>query len=364
MQRPWSKITDRSICHLRTPALLADLDAIAENVALMSSRLEGKAAKLRPHFKNHRVLELARMQLEAGAIGLTTARLPHAAVLLQAGVPSVLMSNEIVDSTSIQFAVELAETFPEQELIAVVDRLPTLRTLAQASMKSARRLRVAIDIDLGLGRTGTDPEQGYILAKEAVALGLPLKGLFAYEGHLQKIQPDTERRRLCLDALGKLSGLARRLRADGLPIEMVSSSGTGSTASAVEIEGITEIQAGSYLLMEKGYEAAAPGFKTAITVLATVISKTDRQRVVLDAGMKALSCERGMPTLKDAPGLHLRALHAEHGICDFMDSEAPVEVGDLVQIWVQYGDATVNLHREMFGVRSDRVETQFEILAN
>ena len=220
-------MTARSICQIRTPVLLANLDVIAENVALMSRQLTGKAAKLRPHFKNHRVLELARMQLEAGAIGLTVARLPHAELLLRAGAPSVLISNEIVDSTSIRFAVELSETFRQQELIAVVDRLSSLRAIARASDQSERRLNVAIDIDLGLGRTGTDPDQGYVLAKEAVGLGLRLKGLFGYEGHLQKLEPVNERRKLCSEVLGRLTGLARRLRADGIPVEMVSSSGTG-----------------------------------------------------------------------------------------------------------------------------------------
>ena len=103
---------------------------------------------------------------------------------------------------------------------------------------------------------------------------------------------------------------------------------------------LPRFRAGSYLLMETGYEAAAPGFKTAITVLATVISKTGSQRVVIDAGMKALSCERGIPSVKDMPELRLRALHAEHGICDLVDPETPVESRrsrpDLGAVWRCY----------------------------
>jgi D-serine deaminase-like pyridoxal phosphate-dependent protein len=355
----------RNIEELRTPALLADLDVIERNITAMSTLLAGRDAKLRPHFKNHRVLDLARRQMDAGAIGLTVARLHHAERLLHAGIPSVLITNEVVTRPDITFLSELTNRFaPNQELLAVVDNVAVLRKMAAVSAAARRPISVLIDVDLGLERTGTDPLKAAELAEVAIANRLRLRGLFGYEGHVQRLAPGNEKGRVCREILGRIVDVARQLRAQGIPVDIVSTSGTGSANYAAETPEITEIQAGSYLLMEAGYEAAAPEFATALTVLATVISKTEGKRIVVDAGLKALSAERGMPTVRGDDGrLTLRALHAEHGIIDFTDPDVSVQVGDRLQINVHYGDATVNLHRRMFGVRDGIVTELLEIEA-
>jgi D-serine deaminase-like pyridoxal phosphate-dependent protein len=348
---------------LRTPALLADLDIIDRNIVAMSSLLEGKGARLRPHFKNHRVLALAHRQIEAGAIGLTVARLHHAEVLLGAGIPSVLISNEVVTPPDIKFVSELTNRFRDQEVLAIADNGTVLREMAAASASARQPISVLIDVDLGLGRTGADPQKAAELAGVAIANGLRFRGLFGYEGHVQRLAPGNEKRRVCGEVLGKIVDVASKLRAQGIPVDIVSTSGTGSAIYAAETAEITEIQAGSYLLMESGYEPAAPEFATALTVLATVISKTDGKRIVVDAGLKALSAERGMPTVRGDGRLILRALHAEHGIIDLSEPDVLVDVGDRLQMNVHYGDATVNLHRRMFGIRKGIVTELLEIEA-
>jgi D-serine deaminase-like pyridoxal phosphate-dependent protein len=235
--------------------------------------------------------------------------------------------------------------------------------MAAVSATAPHPISVLIDVDLGLERTGADPRQAAELAEFAIANGLCFRGLFGYEGHVQRLAPGNDKRRVCCEVLTKIVGVARQLRRQGIPVDIISTSGTGSAIYAAETPEITEIQAGSYLLMETGYEAAAPEFATALTVLATVISKTDGKRIVVDAGLKALSAERGMPTVRGDGRLTLRALHAEHGIIDISGPDVPVAVGDRLQINVQYGDATVNLHRRMFGVRSGIVTELLEIEA-
>lgn len=350
--------------HLQTPALLVDLDVVDHNIAAMSACLAGRRAKLRPHFKNHRVLSLAQRQIENGAVGLTVARLAHAELLLKAGINSVLVSSEIVEGKAIRRLVELAAVFHTQELLVVVDHPSVMREMARTSEAAHHRLSVLVDIDLGLERTGVVPSQAASLAKEVAGSRLRFRGLFGYEGHVQKLAPGNEKAQVCRETLGRIASVAGQLERSGIPVDIVSTSGTGSLEHAIDVPEITEIQAGSYLLMETGYELAAPAFKTALTVLATVISKTSGRRIVVNAGLKALSAERGMPTVKDCPGLVLRALNAEHGIIDLVDPDNDVEVGDRLEIWVHYGDATVNLHRRMYGVRSGRTEEIFEIEAN
>ena len=127
---------------------------------------------------------------------------------------------------------------------------------------------------------------------------------------------------------------------------------------------MTEIQAGSYLLMDAWYKAYAPEFKLALSLLVTVISKTPGERIIVDAGVKALSGERGMPLVKAIHGLLLRALHAEHGVVEIQDPSVSVEVGDKIELWVHYHDGTINLHRRAFGIRNGTVEEVFKIEAD
>jgi D-serine deaminase-like pyridoxal phosphate-dependent protein len=124
---------------------------------------------------------------------------------------------------------------------------------------------------------------------------------------------------------------------------------------------VTEVQAGSYLLMDTCYAPFAPEFQLSLSVLATVISKTPGERIVADAGVKALSGQRGLPVVKNFAGLHLRALHAEHSPIDIVDPTVNVEVGDKIEIGVHYHDGTIQLHRRMYGTRDGMVEKIFEI---
>jgi D-serine deaminase-like pyridoxal phosphate-dependent protein len=136
----------------------------------------------------------------------------------------------------------------------------------------------------------------------------------------------------------------------------VSVGGTGTYALSGRYPGVTEIQAGSYLLMDTDYRKCCTDFDPALTLLTTVLSKTECERIVVDAGLKALSCERGVPAVKDLPGLATRRLTAEHGIIDLVDPSSPVQVGDRIEMWVHYSDATVNLHERIYGIRDGYVE--------
>jgi D-serine deaminase-like pyridoxal phosphate-dependent protein len=147
----------------------------------------------------------------------------------------------------------------------------------------------------------------------------------------------------------------------GIPVHIVSCGGTGDFRIAGRVPGVTENQAGSFMLMDSWYEPFAPDFKPALSVLATVISKTPGERIVVDSGVKALSGERGLPTVKNHPGLRLKALNAEHAVIETTDSSVSVNVGDKIEIWARYHDGTVHLHQRMYGIRNGAVEEVFEI---
>ena len=153
------------------------------------------------------------------------------------------------------------------------------------------------------------------------------------------------------------------LEAAGIPTDVVSTGGTGTYSVAGQYPGVTEIQAGSYLLMDNLYYARRAPFQRSLTVLASVVSKRGSNHAVIDCGVKELSAERGLSTLKDLPGITLATLHAEHGLLE-LDANAsrPLAIGQRIELWVHYSDATVNLHSSLYGVRHGQIEEVFEIV--
>jgi D-serine deaminase-like pyridoxal phosphate-dependent protein len=344
---------------IETPALLVDLDAMEQNLCRMAQFFDSRKSKLRPHFKNHRVLELAGRQIEYGAIGITCARLSQAERLVQFGIPNVLIANEIAGEAPLRRFIELSRQAP---VIIAVDNAAVVTEMARLAGNHAAELNLVVDVDLGLQRCGVAPgEPAAALALHVVERGLRLRGIMGYEGHLQPLEPGAAKRVQVNEAMRALVDSKRRIEARGVPVEIVSCGGTGDYSIAGIHEEITEIQAGSYLLMDTWYAPYAPDFQLALSVLATVISKTPGERIVVDAGVKAVSGQRGLPTVKGYPGLNLKALHAEHAPIEIVDQALQIAVGDKIEVSVQYHDGTVQLHHRMFGMRNGRVERVFEI---
>lgn len=148
---------------------------------------------------------------------------------------------------------------------------------------------------------------------------------------------------------------------DGIPVEIVSTGGTGTYPVGGVYPGVTEIQAGSYLLMDTLYVTRGSTFTRSLTVLATVVSRPEPNRAVIDCGLKELSAERGLSLVRGMEGVELKALHAEHGLLEIQNSGVSLEIGQRVELWVHYSDATVNLHQRMYGVRNGEIEEVFRI---
>ncbi len=342
---------------IETPALLVDLDRMEVNLERMAAFFRTVPAKLRPHYKNHKCLDLAARQVAAGAIGMTCATLREAECLVQHGIGSVLLANEIVDPAKIRRLVELAR---QADVIVCVDNETVADELARACRNASTPVSVLVDVDVGQHRCGVLPGEPTLhLVRGVLAKGLRFRGLMGYEGHIGHELPGPEKEAAVAAALRPLMETKACLEKEGVPVEIVSGGGTGTYALTGCHPGVTEIQAGSYLLMDTNYRQCCTDFELALTMLTTVISKTNGERIVVDAGLKTLSCERGNPAVKDFEGLTVRKLNAEHGIIDLRSGSAPVQVGDRIELWVRYSDATINLHERMYGVRNGHVEKVF-----
>ena len=345
---------------INTPALLVDLEAMEFNLHRMAGFFLGTPAKLRPHFKNHKSPMLARKQMRAGAIGMTCATVREAEILVHHGVESILIANEVTGDFKARHIADLSRY---SSVIVAVDSRSGVSDLARAQRDRATRIEVVVDLDLGLGRCGVQPGEAALeLARFAVEQGLALRGLMGYDGHLQALPAGEEQQQLALEGSRQLVATAELLRSSGLPVAIISTGGTGTYGISGVYPGITEIQAGSYLLMDDLYVDRGSRFQRSLTVLTTVISKRSSQKAVIDCGVKEISAERGLPQAKAMNGTRLKALHAEHGLLEIDQSLGPgLEIGQKIELWVRYSDATMNLHTFLYGVRHGQVEEIFRI---
>lgn len=296
-------MTDHSMRDLDvdTPALLLDLPALERNIGQMAAFARGAGVNLRPHSKTHKSPKIASMQLAAGALGITCQKLGEAEVMAEAGIGGILISSQIVGAQKIRRLVDLAR---HAQVLVAVDDARNVSDLSQAFVSAGATLGVVIEVDVGMMRCGVQPgEPTLALARQIIeSPGLKFMGLMGYEGHTVSIRDGAERRQGASASLRLLVDTAEMLRHSGVPVGIVSSTGTGTFDTGGGFPGITELQVGSYATMDADYQEVGVPFECALTVLATVISTPREGLAILDAGMKALAPDHGMPRVLGIEG--------------------------------------------------------------
>lgn len=332
---------------LDTPALVVDLALMEANIARLMGRLRPSGVRVRPHLKTAKCPEVARLLAAAGASGFCVAKLGEAEALAEAGVDDLLITTEIAGAPKLRRLAALHARHPRVR--CVLDSLEGARMLDAALAGADAPLEVLIELDVGQRRCGVAPgEPARALAAEVARLPrLRLVGLQGYEGHLQHVADPEERGRRVDEAMGLLVSTAELLRADGHAIETVTTGGTGTCERCAAHPGVTEVQPGSFVFLDRAYrDALGPdaGYANALTVLATVISRPAPGRAVIDAGLKALSTDMGNAEPVGLPGVRYRPGGDEHGILEW-DGDAPagLAVGERVALIPGHIDTTVNL---------------------
>jgi D-serine deaminase-like pyridoxal phosphate-dependent protein len=345
---------------LITPALILDLDIARKNIANMAEYMRSVSAKLRPHIKVHKSPELGRMQMEAGeSIGLTTATVWEAVVMVRGGIDDILIANQVVGEEKIRTLVELAH---EAHIIVAIDGVQNAEDLSSAALKAGSILGVLIDLDVGMERCGVRTKEDALRLVQHVSKlrGLRFEGMMGYEGHCM-LEPDADLRvRKAHAAMDKLMDAVDFLAQAGFPSDIISGGGTGTYNITGAQPHLTELQAGSYVVMDAFHAQLVPGFPVALTVLGTVISRQGN-RVVLDSGRKAIGSELGLPLLKDVAAA-TAGIAEEHLLVD-VESGSPVKVGDRLEVVSGYGPTTVNLHDVYYVVEHDIVTDIWPIRA-
>jgi D-serine deaminase-like pyridoxal phosphate-dependent protein len=345
---------------LDTPQLLIDLNVVDANLERMFSAYRNRPVNVRVHFKSLKCAGLAKYIAARGGRTFLCAKLNEAEVLADAGLTDVFVANQIVGPLKLRRLAELAK---RAQVRVCVDEARNVAEMAAAARAAGVTIGVLVEVNIGMNRCGVAPgEPALELARRIQAeSGLRFLGLQGYDGHLQQIADATERRDKCVAGLAPLIQTRRLIEAAGIPVEVVTGAGTGTGDIVGASEGITEIQPGSFVLMDKSYHTVRPDFGCALSILATVISRSPG-RYVLDAGSKAISQDFGAPAIKGRPADRVGRLSEEHTRVE--SSDATINIGDRVEVIPTHCCATMNLHRTCVGVRHGQIEARWPIEAS
>jgi D-serine deaminase-like pyridoxal phosphate-dependent protein len=345
---------------LDTPALVVDLDLLESNIARMARFLDGKQARLRPHYKTHKTPAIALKQVAAGAIGITCAKVEEAETLVSAGIRDILIANEIVGARKIARLAGLAR---HAEMMVAVDSPANVDELSAGMVAAGAQLRVLVDVNVGMNRCGVLPGEAAVeLAhRVAAAPGLTLAGVMGYEGMCQRIKDPGAKEAAVREAMGNLLRSKEMIEASGLKAGIVSGGGTGTHAILASIPGITEIQAGTYALMDIDYRDLGIDLSCSLTLLTTVVSRPSPGLAITDAGLKEITNDHGMPEVRGVPGGKLIGLSEEHSKIELTDPSIRLRPGDKVEIIPSHACTTMNLHESLYGIRKGRLEVVWPI---
>ena len=344
---------------LNTPVLVLDVDALDRNIASMAALVAFRGVGLRPHAKTHKSVAIAKRQVAAGALGLCCAKIGEAEVLADGGIEGLLITSPVAAPAAVVRLAALAKHAPG--LMAVFDHPDVAAATARALAETGATLGAIIDIDPGIRRTGvTSAEQAVALARAIAELPqLKYRGVQFYCGSQQHIESYADRRTAIAERTAYLRTVIAALTEAGFAPGIVTGSGTGTHRIDLELGVFTELQAGSYVFMDRQYldcdltgEAAAP-FETSLAVDARVVSANHVALVTLDAGFKSLSTDGGKPSVLD--GAPVEAVFAfmgdEHGALVGPGIGEGLRPGDVVSLVVPHCDPTVNLYDHYHVVR-------------
>lgn len=336
---------------LITPALVLDIDAAQRNIDHMASELKQMgAATIRPHYKTHKSPDLARRQLQAGAGGLSMATVWEAAILAAAGMDDLFVVNTVAHPAKLRVLAELAR---EHRVLVAVDEAGNAASASAAAVTAGSTLGIMVEVDTGMDRCGVDTADAAVaLARQVAEMpGLRFEGITGYEGHCSLTVDDALRHERQQTAMTFFTGVADAIEAAGVPCPIRSAGGISTWRWTAAFPGITEIQAGSYVVMDNYHGQMAPGFEHSLTVQASVISRQS-DRVIVDAGNKSVAAGENVTIA----GHHLKPVRfdEEHGVFAAPEG-SPLRVGDSVALVPGYSPTTVNWYDAYHVVRDDTV---------
>ncbi|HEX3953012.1 MAG TPA: DSD1 family PLP-dependent enzyme [Stellaceae bacterium] len=352
-----------------TPALVVDLDAFERNLHRLADRVKSSGVRLRPHSKTHKCPVIALKQIELGAVGVCCQKVSEAEAMVYGGVRDVLVTNEIVGRQKLRRLMGLAHT---AHIGVCVDDPAQLVDYEAAAGEAGVTLPVHVEINMGGNRCGVEPGQPALDLARRIAdtRHLRFAGLQAYHGSAQHLRTWEERQKAIAGAVDKAVSTRDLLSANGIACDNITGAGTGTFEFESTSGVYTELQCGSYIFMDADYgrnldRDGAPirSFEPSLFVWATVMSRPNDERAIVDAGLKALGMDSGPPTVWDEPAATFERASDEHGRIAIGSATNRLRLGDKLRLVPGHCDPTVNLYDWYVAIRNERVEAVWPITA-
>ncbi len=351
IMRQYGAAVGRRREELITPALVLDIDAAQRNIDRMASELRRMGStNIRPHYKTHKSPDLARRQVLAGAGGLSMATVWEAAVLAAAGLDDLFVVNTVSHPDKIWLLAELAR---DRRILVAVDEAPNADAHSAAAVRAGSTLGIFVEVDTGMNRCGVDTaEEAVAVARHVTDLpGLRFEGITGYEGHCTLTPEADLRHERQQEAMKLFIGVADQLEANGIPCPIRSAGGIATWQWTAAYPGITEIQAGSYVVMDNFHGRMVQGFEHSLTIQASVISRRSNQ-VIVDVGNKSVADTNNVTMV--GHDHEVFRFDEEHGIFSAAEGSS-LKVGDSVALVPGYSPSTVNCYDAFHVVQDDVV---------
>lgn len=355
---------------LDTPALIVDLDKMEQNIKTVHTRLQGTGVGVRPHVKTHKCPAIARMQIDAGALGVCAAKLGEAEVMLENGIKNVLMTTVNVSAPKIIKAMALRKK--HKGFIQAADNPQNIQDLQDAAKAVGITAEVVLDINV-IRRSGVPPgEQALALAQMIDKMpNLKFCGILAYDGAVQHVAGFQKRKEQALKTFEPVVKSYDMMKAAGLNMEIFSGGGTGTYDIMIDVPGFTDVQVGSYIFMDRQYieiggaknEKVLDDFAPSLTVIATILNNYYPGRLTTDSGSKAFTLNKPNPMVIGEPDFEYSAGSDEYGSITFEKSNKSYKVGDRLEVIPPHCDPIVNLYDVIYGTRGDKVVSVIPVLA-
>lgn len=356
---------------LPTPALLVDLDKLEANIARMAAYAKSVGISLRPHSKTHKTPEIARRQIAAGALGICCATIREAEAMAKAGIEGLLITSEMVGPNKIARLIRLTQQRPDT--MSAVDSAIHARELSEAAAATNTTLNVLIDIDPFGRRSGIAPgAPAEELAKLVDSLpGLELRGVHGYSGSASHIPGFAERKKGSTEHMLPVIASFEAMKKAGLPVEFMSGASTGTYNIDSHLDGMSELQVGSYVFMDVDYRRIGceagevyDEFAPSLTVLSTVNSKGHADIATIDAGIKSFATDQDVvPEVVGLDGAVYSFNGDEHGRIHLDGAARDLALGEKIELIITHCDPTVNLYDRMYACRGDDVVEVWPVAA-
>jgi len=347
-----------------TPFIAVDLDIMEKNINWLANLAKEAKVKLRPHTKTHKSPWIAQKQIDAGACGITTAKLTETEVMINRGITDILVAFPIVGRKKLE---KFSELFSKAKIITALDDYKVAQGLNEVGEYHKTKVPIYVDIDTGLGRMGRTPKESIDeILNIAKLRNIEIIGLMSHVGHAYKEATDEAVKKVAIEDATLLYQTKEALEKAGVYIPEISVGSTATVRFIKETPFITEVRAGTYVFNDRAVmgTGGATEVDCAVTVFATVVSKPSKERLIIDAGSKTLTQdlyrEGGFGYIKGFNNLVINRLSEEHGIIE-IKGDCSLEIGDVIEIIPNHVCPVINLADKIYGFRSGMFEKEIII---